>query len=65
MIKDSYPLENVRTASSESLQCIMQVLNRTPKKKKKKKKKKKNTGVLISYLFLQSVKFIQTDEKNH
>ena len=64
MIKDSYPLENVRTASSESLQCIMQVLKRTTKKKKKKKKKK-NTGVLISYLFLQSVKFIQTDEKNH
>ena len=64
MIKDSYPLENVRTASSESLQCIMQVLKRTSKKKKKKKKKK-NTGVLISYLFLQSVKFIQTDEKNH
>ena len=63
MIKDSYPLENVRTASSESLQCIMQVLKRTSKKKKKKKKK--NTGVLISYLFLQSVKFIQTDEKNH
>ena len=64
MIKDSYPLENVRTASSESLQCIMQVLKRTSKKKKKKKKKK-NTGDLISYLFLQSVKFIQTDEKNH
>ena len=42
MIKDSYPLENVRTASSESLQCIMQV----PQKKKKKKKKKKK-GVLI------------------
>ena len=40
MIKDSYPLENVRTASSESLQCIMQVLKRTSKKKKKKKKKK-------------------------
>ena len=56
MIKDSYPLENVRTASSESLQCIVQVLKRTSKK---------NTGVLISYLFLQSVKFIQTDEKNH
>ena len=43
MIKISFPLENVRTPSSESLQCIMQIIKRTSKKKKKKKKKKKTT----------------------
>ena len=57
MIKNSYHLENMQTASSESLQCIMQVIKRTSKKKK-------NAGVLNSYFFLQSLKFIQTRKKN-
>ena len=56
MIKNSYPLENVRRAFSESLECIKQVLKRTSTK---------NLGVLNSYLLLQSVTFIQTHEKNH
>ena len=56
MIKNSYHLENMQTASSESLQCIMQVIKRTSKKK--------NAGVLNSYFFLQSLKFIQTRKKN-
>ena len=33
MIKSSYSPENLQAASSESLQCIMQVLKRTSKKR--------------------------------
>ena len=60
MIKDSYPLENVRTASSESLQCIMQVLKRTSKKKKKKKKKKKEHWS-FNFIFILTVRKIYSN----
>ena len=56
MVENSYPVENVGTAASESPGCIMQVIKLTSKK---------NPGFLNSYftMFFQPGNFIQKHEK--